>query len=100
MTKNKFGVTKSQYKILLNLVKKYFDVEQVFVFGSRVGDQYRPDSDFDIVIINGFTAEQETEFRLALQGSLFLYQVDLIDYIKITNLKLKQGIDEQKVALV
>ena len=100
MTKNKFGVSKSQYKILLNLVKKYFDVEQVFVFGSRVGDQYRPDSDFDIVIIDSYKDEQETKFRLALQDSLFLYQIDLVDYKKITNSKLKQNIDEQKVGLI
>ena len=99
MTKNKFGVSKNQYKILFNLINTHFDVEQTFVFGSRVSNQFRPDSDFDIAVINGFTTEEEVKFRLAIQDSLFLHHIDLIDYTKITNPKLKQNIDEQKVEL-
>ena len=87
----KFGMNNQQYEILNKLVIGPLKKQgaQVFIFGSRTGDQHHPYSDVDLLfklapstlLPSGFIAKIKED----IEESKFPFKVDLVDDQALAN---------------
>jgi predicted nucleotidyltransferase len=74
--------------VIKAILKKYPQVEQAIVFGSRAKGNFKPGSDVDIVL-NGNVNDIVTDISFSLnEDSLLPYKFDVLDYNSITNQNL------------
>lgn len=70
-------------EIVLNLVEK--ENVDVFLFGSRAGNNYRHDSDLDIGFIGNSKLDEKLlrKIRENIENSIIPYHIDLVDFSKV-----------------
>jgi len=84
-----FGLKENELQILKETLKKYNIKAKIF--GSRAKGNYSKGSDIDIVVYNG---DKDSLFYLFDELDEKLpYFIDIIEYSKINNEKLKKHID-------
>lgn len=91
--KNDYGIRDNLFNDMINEFKKT-NIEKVILFGSRARNDYKYNSDIDLAII--FTSNDNDNYikiLTKLENLNTLYKFDIIDYSKITNIKLKEEID-------
>lgn len=91
--KNDYGIRDNLFNDMINEFKKT-NIEKVILFGSRARNDYKYNSDIDLAII--FTSNDNDNYikiLIKLENLNTLYKFDIIDYSKITNIKLKEEID-------
>ena len=98
--KNSFGLVDRDMKTLQGIFKKYPDVKNVFVFGSRAKGTYKQGSDIDLAIMNEgvkdtFIRKMKSDF----EDSSLPYTVDLVNYPTLKHSELKNHIDRVGVPL-
>ena len=98
--KNSFGLSDRDVKTLQDIFKKYPDVKNVFVFGSRAKGTYKQGSDIDLAIMNEgvqdmFIRKMKSDF----EDSSLPYVVDLVNYPTLKHPELKNHIDRVGVPL-
>ncbi len=98
--KNSFGLSDRGMKTLQDIFKKYPDVKNVFVFGSRAKGTYKQGSDIDLAIMNEgvqdmFIRKMKSDF----EDSSLPYVVDLVNYPTLKHPELKNHIDRVGVPL-
>ena len=98
--KNSFGLSDRDMKTLQDIFKKYPDVKNVFVFGSRAKGTYKQGSDIDLAIMNEgvkdmFIRKMKSDF----EDSNLPYAVDLVNYPTLKHPELKNHIDRVGVPL-
>ncbi len=98
--KNSFGLADRDMKTLQDIFKKYPDVKNVFVFGSRAKGTYKQSSDIDLAIMNEgvkdtFIRKMKSDF----EDSSLPYTVDLVNYPTLKHPELKNHIDRVGVPL-
>jgi len=98
--KNSFGLSDRDMKTLQDIFKKYPDVKNVFVFGSRAKGTYKQGSDIDLAIMNKgvkdtFIRKMKSDF----EDSSLPYTVDLVNYPTLKHPELKNHIDRVGVPL-
>ncbi len=92
--KNNYGIRDNLFNDMINEFKKT-NIEKVILFGSRARNDYKYNSDIDLAII--FTSNDNDNYikiLTKLESLNTLYKFDIIDYNKITNIKLKDEIDK------
>ncbi len=92
--KNNYGIRDNLFNDMINEFKKA-NIEKVILFGSRARNDYKYNSDIDLAII--FTSNDNDNYikiLTKLESLNTLYKFDIIDYSKITNIKLKNEIDK------
>lgn len=92
--KNNYGIRDNLFNDMINEFKKA-NIEKVILFGSRARNDYKYNSDIDLAII--FTSNDNDNYikiLTKLENLNTLYKFDIIDYSKITNIKLKDEIDK------
>lgn len=83
-----FGLKDGDIKIIIAILKKYPQIEQALIFGSRAKGNYKPGSDVDIVL-KGSVYDITTEIGFSLnEDSLLPYKFDVLDYNSISNRNL------------
>lgn len=90
-----FGLLERDLKYILEAIRKYPEIEQAIIFGSRAMGNYKPGSDVDIAI-KGKDVNRTTVIRLSddLNEEYPLpYFFDVVSYDEITNEKLREHID-------
>lgn len=91
----KFGLTETQEKILIGILKKYIKNGEVIVFGSRAMGTNTERSDIDIALKNVefFSPYSLGDLIDEIAESDFPYLADVLIYEDITNPALKEHID-------
>ena len=99
--KNDFGLTERDRKYLESVMRKFPEIEQAIIFGSRAMGNSKRGSDVDLAIIGkNIASATALRLRTLLNEELPLpYFFDVVRYEIITNDNLKQHIDEHGVVL-
>ena len=93
--KNAFGFTDRDIKTLQDIFKKYPDVKNVFIFGSRAKGTYKQGSDIDLAIMNEGVKDMVIgKMKSDFEDSNLPYIVDLVNYHTIKHSELKNHIDK------
>lgn len=88
MTVKNFGLKDGDLETIIAILKKYPQIEQALIFGSRAKGNFKPGSDVDIVI-KGNVPDIITEIGFSLnEDSLLPYKFDVLDYSTISNRNL------------
>lgn len=99
--KDSFGLSDRDMKTLRDIFKKYPDVKNVFVFGSRAKGTYKQGSDIDLAIMNeGITDTYIRKMKSDFEDSSLPYIVDLVNYPTLKHPELKHHIDRVGVPLL
>jgi len=98
--KNSFGLSDRDVKTLQDIFKKYPDVKNVFVFGSRAKGTYKQGSDIDLAIMNEWVKDTLIcKMKSDFEDSSLPYTVDLVNYHTLKHPELKNHIDRVGVPL-
>ena|ERR1022692_4200191 len=92
---NPFGISDKSYNILIDALRRFPEVKEVIIFGSRAKGNYKNGSDIDLAIKGN-----DSSPLLAMNINGYLnetlptpYFVDVVDYNSLTNIDLKSHID-------
>jgi uncharacterized protein len=89
----KFGL-KPEYEIVLSSIfKKYNEIEEVILYGSRAKGNYSDRSDIDFAVRGNIDRHIISHILLDADESMIPYKLDVQDYSKINNYALKDHID-------
>ena len=92
----RYGFSKEIFYIIIDVFKKYSDViEKVLLFGSRARGDFKRTSDIDIAIKFKKNPEKISNIIEDMEASNIIYTMDIIDYDKISNDKLKSYVDSE-----
>ena len=81
-----FGLSKEEIDRIKKVFKKYEQIEQVLIYGSRAMGNYKPASDIDLSLIGediSLDLHQQIEFDL--DDLLLPYKFDISNYRKLSN---------------
>ena len=91
----KFGLKDSDIKIIKEALKKFPEIEEALIFGSRAKGNQKKASDIDIAI-KGNAVSHETILKikdLLEEETTLPYFFDVVHYETISNVELKNHID-------
>jgi predicted nucleotidyltransferase len=94
---NKFGLYPQTYELLIHSFKKFTEVEQVMVFGSRAMGNYKQGSDLDLALFgSNIDLNLITQISALLNEELPIpYHIDVVHFETIELPALKDHIVEQ-----
>ena len=82
----KFGLTNEDITRIIKVFEKYAPLEEVWIYGSRAMDTYKPASDIDLTLIgSGIDLHIQQQIEFDLDDLLLPYKFDISNYDKITN---------------
>ena len=97
---SKFGLTEEVVNKIVEILKKYEEVESAKIFGSRARGDYRKGSDIDIALFgNKLTHTINTKIFYDIDDLYLPYNIDLINFNSLgeeNTIKeniLKEGVD-------
>ncbi|WP_433745175.1 HI0074 family nucleotidyltransferase substrate-binding subunit [Falsibacillus pallidus] len=97
---NRYGLTNDAFYTIINIFKNYTkEVERVILFGSRARGDYKITSDIDLAVVTRHGSDITTNIKDDLSEANIIHTVDVIDYHKISNSKLKNYIDSEGVTI-
>lgn len=93
---NDYGLPDSTVQRLVDVFKKFPEIEEVILFGSRAKGTYKPGSNIDLAL-RGERCSAELAWKL--QGFIneelpIPYQVDVVDYQSLADPHFKENIDQ------
>lgn len=97
----KYGISDAQLKEIIGFIKKYPEVEEAVLFGSRALGTFKDASDVDIAL----KGEKVTNFLAAkmkfnIEEDTYLpFFFDFVAYPLINNKVLKEHIDDKGITL-
>ncbi len=91
-----YGLTEKDIKLIYEAFKKFPEIEEVILFGSRAMENCKKGSDVDLAVKGTrVTDETITDLRTILNGELPIpYMIDVLDYAGIKNKALVDHISE------
>lgn len=90
-----FGISPKSFALIVEVLKRYNEVESAIIFGSRAKGNFQNGSDIDIALV-GKTLTSEIVFDITsiLNERIPIpYRVDVVNYNSITSNELKEHID-------
>lgn len=88
MDNEHFGLKNGDMETIIAVLKKYPQIEQALIFGSRARGDYKQGSDVDLVL-KGTVEDIATQIGFSLnEDSLLPYKFDVLDYNSISNKNL------------
>lgn len=89
-----YGLTDAELNIILEILKKFSEIEEVILFGSRAMGRQKKGSDIDLALKGTGVESVLSEISFALNSESPLpYYFDVIDYESIHVDGLKDHID-------
>jgi uncharacterized protein len=89
------GLTQKELEILKNVFKKFDNIREVILFGSRALGTHKTASDIDLAIKGDVDINTLSKLKYTLEEDTFLpYFFDVVIYDNLDNLELKKHIDE------
>lgn len=82
--KVKFGLDEKVIEDIVNILKRYKEVERARIFGSRARGDYRKASDIDIALFGeNLTSSINTKIFFDIDDLYLPYKIDLINFNSI-----------------
>jgi uncharacterized protein len=89
------GLSPKELEILKNVFKKFDDIKEVILFGSRALGTHKTASDIDLAIKGKVDINTLSKLKYTLEEDTNLpYFFDVVIYDNLDNLELKKHIDE------
>lgn len=88
-----FGLTDADKNIIAAIFKKYPQIDDVILFGSRAMDRFKPASDIDFAVKGKDILEIIGTLSADFEESDLIYEVDVVAYDTITSPSLREHID-------
>ena len=88
-----FGLSDNIIDILKNFFKKFPEVEEVKIYGSRAKGNYKKGSDIDFAIFGEIDYRLTSKIAAGLDQLPTPYKFDVTDYNSLKHLPLKEHID-------
>ncbi len=97
----KFGLENKVIKNIVEILKKYEEVESAKIFGSRARGDYRNASDIDIALFGDkLTSSINTKIFYDIDDLYLPYKIDLINFNSISpDNKIKDNILKEGVEI-
>lgn len=90
----RFGLSDQELQTIIGTLKKFPEIEEAVVFGSRAMGRERKGSDVDVALKgNGVEAVVFAVSHELNEESPLPYYFDIVDYQSITTAELKEHID-------
>ncbi len=96
----KFGLDEKTINDIIEILKRYEEVESAKIFGSRARGDYRKASDIDIALFgDNLTFSINTKIFYEIDDLYLPYKIDLINFNsigsenKIKDIILKEGVE-------
>ena len=89
-----FGLPKKTITQLKSVFKKYPEITQVKIYGSRAIGHYRKGSDIDLVFFSESGKDLSSNLSWELDDLSSPYLFDLVDYNTLNKSPLKEEIDK------
>ena len=83
-----FGITENAQDILMDIFKRYPEVSEVLVYGSRAKENYGERSDLDLVVVDPIDRFVLGKLIMDINESDFPYTVDIQIFGSIQNKNL------------
>lgn len=96
---SKFGLTEEVVNNIVDILKKYEEVEKAKIFGSRARGDYRKGSDIDIALFgDNLSYTTNTKIFFEIDDLYLPYNIDLINFNSLsTDDKLRENILKEGV---
>lgn len=89
------GLTPKELETLKNVFKKFDNINEVILFGSRALGTHKPASDIDLAIKGNVDINTLSKLKYILEEDTNLpYFFDVVIYDSLDNIELKRHIDE------
>ena len=89
------GLSPKELEILKDVFKKFDDIKEVILFGSRALGTHKTASDIDLAIKGKVNINTLSKLKYTLEEDTNLpYFFDVVIYDNLDNLELKKHIDE------
>ena len=90
-----YGITEKSFRLILEGLNHYPEIEKALIFGSRAIGNYKNGSDIDLALYGSDVTEETIRgLRTRLNEELPIpYYFDIIHYENINNQELKEHID-------
>lgn len=88
-----FGLEKTFYDQLINIVKRFPKVNKILIYGSRANNTAKPWSDFDLAVFAPDMSDQE--FALLwneLMDVPLVFKLDIVHWDRLGDAKFKEKI--------
>lgn len=91
-----FGISPKSFALIVEVLKRYNEVESAIIFGSRAKGNFQNGSDIDIALVGkNVTSEIVFDITSILNERIPIpYRVDVVNYNSITSNELKEHIDK------
>lgn len=90
---NEFGLSEKITNILIEFFKKFPELQEVKIYGSRAKGNYKKGSDIDFAVFGDIDYRLKSKIAGGLDDLPTPYKFDVTDYNTITNENLKNHID-------
>jgi len=94
---DKFGLSQKNIEKIFKILKKYPNILEVKIFGSRALGNYKKNSDIDLVLFGDFSTNEFNQISLDLKEVNTPYLIDVLNYQEITHTNLKKHIREKGI---
>lgn len=88
----KHGLSQNILDQLGSVFKKYPQIKEIWLYGSRAVGRFKPESDIDLAIHFSTHPGRLAPLRWDLEGLNIINKIDLVDYDEITDADLKNEI--------
>ena len=89
------GLTQKELEILKSVFEKFYEINEVILFGSRALGTHKKSSDIDLAIKGKVNINTLSKLKYTLEEETILpYFFDVIIYDNLENQELKKHIDE------
>lgn len=97
----KFGLDEKIINSIVEILKKYEEVERAVIFGSRARGNYKKTSDIDIALFGDkLDFSTNTKIFYDIDDLYFVYKIDLINVNSLSDTdKFKQNIIKEGVEI-
>jgi len=97
---NKFGLPDSVLQEIISELKKYPEITQVKVFGSRAKGNFKRYSDIDLALFANSKIDIAMDIKDALEELDIIYRFDVLHYEFLKSEALKQHIDRVGIPIL
>lgn len=96
----RYGLKESELDIIVNILQKYIQNNDVVIFGSRSRGDFHRTSDIDLAITAKISATELAKLRTQFEESSLIYTVDLVAIDSTTSTSFKESINKDAKNLV
>ncbi len=93
LTRNRFGLTDRDMTTLHDILRRYPDVQQVCIFGSRAKGTFKHGSDIDLAVMNPDVSDAIIRrIKADCDDSSLPYMVDVLHFAALTDNAVKDHV--------